>query len=129
MVSARAAKPLVSALLALLLVLAFVLPFLQFGFLAGPATPWDPVQAGSIRWGVILAVGLIWLGVQLFWKAPVAATKLGMAISATIIWLALTFFFNFEIEGFGGAAAFFALMGGLAITLMWTYFLADEISF
>jgi hypothetical protein len=128
MFSGRAAKPLVSSLLALVLVLAFVLPFLQFDFLAGPATPWDPVQAGAIRWGVILAIGLVWLGVQFFWKAPAAATKLGMAISATVIWLALTFFFNFEIHGYGGAVAFFALMGGLAITLIWTYFLADEIS-
>jgi hypothetical protein len=129
MFSGRAAKPLVSSLLALILVLAFVLPFLQFDFLAGPATPWDPVQAGSIRWGVILAIGLVWLGVQLFWKASTSATKLGLAVSATILWLALTFFFNFEIVGYGGAAAFFALMGGLAITLMWTYFMADEISF
>ena len=129
MVSGRAAKPLVSSLLALLLVLAFVLPFLQFEFLAGPATPWDPVQAGAIRWGVILALGLAWLGVQLFWKASVSATKLGLAISATVLWLALTFFFNFEIEGYGGAVAFFALMGGLAITLLWSYFLADDISF
>jgi len=129
MFSGRAAKPLVSSLLALLLVLAFVLPFLQFDYLAGPLTPFDRVQAGSIRWGIILAIGLVWLGVQLFWKASTAATKLGMAISATILWLALTFFFNFDIAGYGGAAAFFALMGGLGITLLWTYFMADEISF
>src|SRR5262249_28221789 len=73
MFSGRASKPLVSALLALLLVLAFVLPFLQLDFLAGPATPWDIVQAGSIRWAVILTVGLVWLGVQLFWKASTSA--------------------------------------------------------
>ena len=129
MFSGRASKPLVSALLALLLVLAFVLPFLQLDFLAGPSTPWDIVQAGSIRWAVILTVGLVWLGVQLFWKASISATKLGLAVSATILWLALTFFFNFEIAGYGGAAAFFALMGGLGVTLLWTYFMADEVSF
>jgi hypothetical protein len=129
MLSSRGAKPLVSILLSLLLVLAFVLPFLQFDFLAGPVTPFDPVQAGSIRYGIIIALALLWLGVQLFWKAPSEATKLGMAASVTIIWLALVFFFNFAVEGFGGAVAFFALMGGLAVTLMWTRFLADDISF
>ena len=129
MLSSRGAKPLVSVLLSLLFVLAFILPFLQFNFLAGPLTPFDKVQAGSIRYAVIFAVGFLWLGIQLFWKAPSEATKLGMAASATIIWLALVFFFNFTVEGDGGAMAFLVLMGGLAITLMWTRFLADEIGF
>lgn len=129
MLSSRGAKPLVSVLLSLLLVLAFVLPFLQYDYLKGPDTPFDPVQAGSIRYGIIIALAMVWLGVQLFWNAPIEATKLGMAASATIIWLALTFFFNFTVEGFGGAMAFFVLMGGLAVTLLWTRFLADEIGF
>jgi hypothetical protein len=51
-----------------------------------------------------------------------------MAASATIVWLSLTFFFNFTVEGFGGAVAFFVLMGGLGVTLLWTRFLADEIN-
>ena len=125
----RNAKPLVSSLLALLFVLAFVAPFLQYEYLAGPATPFDPVQAGSIRWGIILALGLIWLGVQLFWKAPAEASKLGMAASATIFWLAMTLFFGFRDPQYGGPVAFFALMGGLGIVLLWTRFLADDISF
>lgn len=129
MLSSRGAKPLISVLLSLLFVLAFVLPFLQYNFLAGPLTPFDKVQAGSIRFGLIFGLGLLWLGVQLFWNAPAEATKLGMAASATIVWLALTFFFNFTVEGFGGAVAFFVLMGGLGVTLLWTRFLADEINF
>ncbi|HEX2517970.1 MAG TPA: hypothetical protein VHK04_00295, partial [Castellaniella sp.] len=72
-----------SIFLSLLLVLAFVLPFLQYNFLAGPLTPFDKVQAGAIRFGIIMALALIWLGVQMFWKAPSEATKLGMAASAT----------------------------------------------
>lgn len=128
MPSSRTAKPLVSALLALLLVLAFVVPFLQYDYLAGPLTPFDPVQAGSIRYGVILALALIWLGVQFFWKASVTATKLGLAVSATIIWLAITLFFGFHDPQYGGPVAFFTLMGGLAIVLIWTHFLADEIT-
>lgn len=135
MLSSRGAKPLVSILLALLLVLAFVVPFLQYNFLAGPLTPFDKVQAGSIRYGVIIAIALLWLGIQLFWKAPSAISKLGMASSFTILWLALVFFFNFNSEnpnvtvGFGGAVAFFTLMGGLAVTLMWAHFLSDEINY
>jgi hypothetical protein len=128
MLSSRGAKPLVSVLLSLLFVLAFVAPFLQYNFLAGPLTPFDKVQAGSIRFGLIFGFGLLWLGVQLFWNAPAEATKLGMAASATIVWLSLTFFFNFTVEGFGGAVAFFVLMGGLGVTLLWTRFLADEIN-
>lgn len=128
MPSSRTAKPLVSALLALLFVLAFVVPFLQYNYLAGPATPFDPVQAGSIRYGVILALALIWLGVQLFWKASTTATKLGLAVSATVIWLAIALFFGFHDPQYGGPVAFFTLMGGLAIVLIWTHFLADEIT-
>lgn len=128
MPSSRTAKPLVSALLALLFVLAFVLPFLQYDYLAGPITPFDPVQAGSIRYGVILALALIWFGVQLFWKASTTATKLGLAVSATIIWLAIALFFGFGDPEFGGPVAFFTLMGGLGIVLVWTHFLADQIT-
>ncbi len=130
----RSAKPLVSSALALLFVLSFVMPFLSYEFLAGPITPFDPVQAGAIRYGAIAFFLLLWLGVQLFWKAPVEATKLGLAASATIFWLSLVLFFGFKDptftdEGYRGAAAFFALMGGLGIVLMWTRFLADDITY
>lgn len=125
----RSPKPLVSSLLAILFVLSFVLPFLQFQYLAGPDTPFDVVQAGSIRWGIIGMLFLVWLGIQLFWKAPAEATKLGLAASATIFWLSLTLFFEFHNPEFGGPVAFFALMGGLGIVLLWTRFLADDISY
>jgi len=125
----RTAKPLVSALLALLFVLALTLPFLSTDYLAGPTTPFDVVQAGSIHWIIVLVFALLWLGAQLFWQAPAEATKLGMAASATIVWLSLTLFYNFKDPQFGGPVAFFALMGGLGVVLLWTRFLADEITF
>jgi len=87
------------------------------------------VQAGALHWGFVIFFGLLWLGAQLFWDAPVEATKLGMAISATIVWLSLTLFFNFGNPIYGGPVAFFALMGGLGVVLLWTRFLADEITF
>ena len=43
--------------------------------------------------------------------------------------LALTLFFNFTNPTYGGPVAFFSLMGGLGIVLLWTRFIADEISF
>ena len=129
MSSTRSAKPLVSALVALLFVVSFVAPFLSIAAFAGPTTPWDINQAGAIHWGVVFAFAIIWLGMQLFWEAPVEATKLGMAISATIVWLSLALFFNFQNPTYGGPVAFFALTGGLGVVLLWTRFLADEISF
>ncbi len=129
MPSTRTYKPLVSALLALLFVVAFVVPFLSTEALAGRATPFDIIQAGAIHWGIVIALAILWLGVQLFWAAPTEATKLGMAISATIVWLSLTLFFNFSNPTYGGPVAFFALTGGLAVVLLWTRFLSDEIAF
>lgn len=130
MAPARSLKPLVSAGLALLFVLSFVLPFLQVSYLAGPTTPWDVVQAGSIHWGVIIAIGILWLGTQLFWKAPTEATKLGIAAAATIVWLSLVFFFPYKTNAeWGGPVAFFTLMGGMGIVLLWTRFLSDELTF
>jgi hypothetical protein len=124
MPTTRSAKPLVSALLALLFVVSFVAPFLVTNALSK-----DALQAGVIHWSVVIGLFIIWLGVQLFWNAPTEATKLGMAISATIAWLSLTLFFDFSNPTYGGPVAFFALTGGLGVTLLWTRFLADEITF
>src|SRR5690349_7081111 len=87
MQTSRVGKPLTSAGLSLALVLALVLPMLSVDFLAGPTTPFDIVQAGAIHWGIVAAIFLAWLGVQLFWPAPTENTKLSMMISATILWL------------------------------------------
>lgn len=130
MQSIRAGKPLTSAALSLALVLSLVLPFLSTDYLAGPATPFDVIQAGAIHWGIAGAVFLLWLGVQLFWPASVESTKLSMSVSATILWLSLSIFYNFRGDAqWGGPVAFFTLMGGLGVILVWTRFLADEISF
>ena len=132
MASSRTAKPLVSAALALALVVAFVLPVLSISYLAGHTTPFDIVQAGSIHYAVIITIALIWLGVQLFWRSSADATKLSMVASASIFWLSIALLFGFKSatvdEGVRGAMAFFTLMGGLGITLVWTRFLADEIN-
>jgi len=138
MSSLRNPKPLVSTLLALLLVVVLVAPFLQVDALGmkNPNTPFDDLQAGTIRWLIIGGVALLWLGVQLFWKAPTEATKLGMVASATVLWLCLSLFYQFNPPGgnfdeatVGGAVAFFTLVGGLGVVLAWTRFFSDEISY
>jgi len=130
MQSVRVGKSLASAALALLLVLALILPGVSTEYLAGPATPFDIVQAGAIHWGIVGALALLWLGVQLFWPATSETTKLSLAVSATILWISLALFFNFQGQPeFGGPVAFFTLMGGLGVMLLWTRFLADEITF
>jgi hypothetical protein len=134
----RSLKPLISTILALLFVAAVVAPFLQVDALGlkNPDTPWDDVQAGSIHWGIVGVIALIWFALQLFWRVPAATTKLGMAASATVVWLSLVLFYhfnppggNFDEVGAGGAVAFFALVGGLGIVLLWTHFLSDEFSY
>jgi hypothetical protein len=133
----RSPKPLIGTLLALLFVVALVAPFLSTDFFYSyPGSPWDLVQAGAFHWSIVIAVALLWFGIQLFWKAPTEATKLGLAASATIVWIAMVLFFpfnppggNFDEAGIGGAAAFFALVGGLGVVLVWTRFLSDELTF
>ena len=130
MQSIRAGKTLVSSALALLLVLALVLPVFSTEYLAGPTTPWDIVQAGAIHWIIVGGIAILWLGVQLFWPATSETTKLGLSVSATILWLSLALFFNFRGSAeFGGPVAFFTLMGGLGVVLLWTRFLADDVTF
>ena len=134
--SLRTPKPFVSVLLVLLTVFALTAPFLSTDAWAGPSTPFDIVQAGFLHWGLVILLALLWLGVQLFWPAPPEATKLSMAASATVAWLSLTLFFhfnppdgNFDNAGIGGAVAFFALVGGLGVVLVWMHYLADDVTF
>lgn len=134
--SLRNPKPLISSLVMLLVVFALTAPFLSTDFFAGPSTPFDIVQAGFIHWGIVILLVLLWLGIQLFWRAPTSATKLSLAASATVAWLSLVLFFhfnppdgNFDKAGIGGAVAFFALVGGLGVVLVWMHFLADDIAF
>src|SRR5258705_13937477 len=100
MTTTRSAKPLVSSLVALAFVLSFVLPFLSYDYLKGPDTPFDPVQAGAIRYGVIGFFFIPWLGIQLFWKAPTEATTMGLAGSPTRFGRSLFFFFRFKDPNF-----------------------------
>lgn len=64
-----------------------------------------------------------------FYRSPVEVTKLSWTCVATVTWLALILFFPFKTNIDGGAVGFFAMIGGLAVSVLWVRFFADEISF
>jgi hypothetical protein len=85
----------------------------------------------------IIAVFAIWFAFMVFYRrSSVETTKLSITASLTLIWLALVLFFPFRAlvaqggnaEGASGAVAFFCLMGGLGISVLWIRFLADDIT-
>jgi hypothetical protein len=55
--------------------------------------------------------------------------KLSWTVVLTITWLALMLFYPFRdlTNHNGGAMGFFALIGGLAVSVLWIRFLSDEI--
>lgn len=64
-----------------------------------------------------------------FYRSPVEVTKLSWTCVATITWLSLILFYPFKTDVDGGAVGFFALIGGLAVCVLWVRFFSDELSF
>jgi hypothetical protein len=61
-------------------------------------------------------------------------TKLSLTVDLTLVWLSLVIFYPFNPPDPttattypGGALGFFALIGGLAVCVLWVHFFADEI--
>ncbi len=126
MSSVQPTKPIVSAIISLIWLACFVLIDAgPNGFLQQFFNDSD-VEANAWKWAVIIVVGLIWLGVQIFMDAPGAASRLSLVVSGTILWLGLLIFYHFEDPAYGGTVAFFALIGGLAVVIFWIRYLADE---
>ena len=121
-------KPVASVLVTLLWVIAFVvIPSWSFHI---PDEPVNYAISFNIKWIAIIGLAVVWLMFQLFWRSSSETTKLSLGVSYTLLWLALVFFFPFKdptIESQAGAAAFFALAGGLGVVLIWVRFLADEV--
>ena len=63
-----------------------------------------------------------------FYRSSVEVNKLSWTGVLTISWLALIIFFPFRTSPDGGAVGFFALLGGLAVCVLWVRFFSDEIS-
>lgn len=126
MSSVQPLKPLLSALIALIWLGCFVFidagpnGYLQHGL------NFDHDGANAMKWFFIILVGLIWLLFQVFMDAPAESSRLAIALSGSILWLGLILFYRFSDRAFGGTVAFFALVGGLAVVIVWTRYLADE---
>ena len=80
---------------------------------------------------VVALVGLLVIALYHIFDRPNAeTTKLSLTTALTIIWLSLIIFFPFKDpnnQEYSGAVAFFTLIGGLAVSVFWVHFFADEI--
>lgn len=63
-----------------------------------------------------------------FYPSTKEVNKLSWTSVLTVSWLALIIFFPFKTSDAGGAVGFFALLGGLAVCVLWVRFFSDEIS-
>jgi hypothetical protein len=93
---------------------------LVIDFGGGFTIPFKPV--------VIVAGLLIIFFFHQFYRSSVEVTKLSWTAVLTAIWLSLIIFFPFKTSEDGGAVGFFAMIGGLAVCVLWVRFFADEIS-
>jgi hypothetical protein len=71
---------------------------------------------------------------HIFDRPSPQTTKLSLTVCLTVGWLGLILFFPFNpppgvdpTSYPGGVIGFFALLGGLAICVLWVHFFADEI--
>ena len=72
---------------------------------------------------------LVVVGYNLFINASNETKKLIGTVNLTIVWLSLIIFYPFKDPSntYSGAVAFFTLLGGLAVVVLWVRFFSDEI--
>ena len=107
----------------------FIKPTLEIQFGNGQ----DGLNA-NFRFVVIMLGLLVIVLYHIFDRPNPETTKLSLTTAITLTWLALIVFFPFKdlardvnTEGFSGAVAFFTLIGGLGVCVLWIRFFADEI--
>ena len=93
----------------------------------------------NFRLTLIVLGLLILIFYNILYPASTEMTKLSMTCTVTMVWLALLIFYHFQpLQGteieyaagkeYDGAVGFFALVGGLAVCVLWVRFFSDEIS-
>jgi len=95
----------------------------------------DWVGDGSVTTNLQMLVVLLGLLVIVFYhiytyyRGGAETIKLGLTAILTICWLSLIIFYPFKdpANTSGGAVAFFTLVGGLAVCILWVRFFSDEI--
>jgi hypothetical protein len=95
---------------------------------------WGAGIITNFRFTVILLGLLIIIFYHIFYRSNAETTKLSLTAAVTMVWLALILFYPFKAlaqdpatEGDSGAMAFFTLVGGLGVCVLWVRFFADEI--
>ena len=80
---------------------------------------------------LVVTIGLLIIVLYHIFDRPNAeTTKLSLTTVLSITWLAMIIFYPFKDpanQEYSGAFAFFTLLGGLAVSLLWVRFFADEI--
>ncbi|GHO86848.1 hypothetical protein [Dictyobacter formicarum] len=88
---------------------------------------------GSNLTSLKLVLGVIGLVIvacyHLFLNARPETKKLSATATLTIVWLSLILFYPFKDPNNtnGGAVGFFALIGGLAVVVLWVRFFSDDL--
>ena len=88
---------------------------------------------GSITTPLMPVIALIGLLIivfyHIFYHSSSEGNKLSWTVVLTVAWTALIIFYPFKAPGNedGGAVGFFALIGGLAVVVLWVRFFSDEV--
>lgn len=91
----------------------------------------------NFKFVVVLIGLLIIVFYHIFNRPNPETTKLSLTTAITMVWLALIIFYKFNPPAGisdadattwpGGAVAFFTLIGGLGVVVLWVRFFSDEI--
>ena len=101
----------------------------------------DWFDNGKVTTNLLFFVAMIGLLVivfyHIFYPSSTETTKLSLTAALTVTWLSLILFYPFnppptasdavKSSWPGGAVGFFALVGGLAICVLWVRFFSDDI--
>lgn len=76
---------------------------------------------------VVIGLIIIFLYHQ-YYHSNTETTKLSWTVVLTVAWLSMIIFYPFKTDlEYGGAVGFFALIGGLAVCVLWVRFFSDEV--
>lgn len=99
---------------------------IDFGVIAGTD------ETLNFKFTVIIIGLLVLFFYNLLYRSSAEATKLSWTSIFTVAWMALIIFYPFTDpntnSGDRGAVAFFTLVAGLGISVLWVRFFSDEIS-
>ena len=111
-------------ILGLLLILCFLLisPTLVIDFGAGIIL--------NFKLTLVVLGLLVIVFYHIFYRSTNLTTKLSLTSILTLLWMALIVFYPFKDPNntAAGTVGFFTLVGGLAVCVLWVYFLADELT-